>query len=48
MKQNFCQSCGMPLTDDVLGTNGRSSESHPSLLEDGRVVTDEGGIVLSL
>ena len=29
--------------------NGRSSESHPSLLEDGRVVTDEGeanGIVL--
>ena len=42
MKQKFCQSCGMPLTDDVLGTNGRSSESHPSLLEDGRVVTDEG------
>jgi len=26
--------CGKP--------NGRSSESHPSLLEDGRVVTDEG------
>ncbi len=21
MKQRFCQSCGMPLTDDVLGTN---------------------------
>ena len=42
MKQNFCQSCGMPLTDDVLGTNGRSSESHPSLLEDGRVASDEG------
>ena len=78
----FCQSCGMTLTDDVLGTNadgsknedycmycykdgkflqectmdemiehcsqfvdevnGRSSESHPSSLEDGRVVTDEG------
>ena len=37
----FCQSCGMPLADDVLGTNGRSSESHPSLLEDGRVATDE-------
>ena len=32
----------MPLTNDVLGTNGRSSESHPSSLEDGRVVTDEG------
>ena len=21
MEQKFCQSCGMPLTDDVLGTN---------------------------
>ena len=42
MEQKFCQSCGMPLTEEVLGTNGRSSESHPSLLEDGRVVTDEG------
>ena len=42
MEMKFCQSCGMPLTEDVLGTNGRSSESHPSLLEDGRVVTDEG------
>ena len=29
----------------VMGTtvqNGRSSESHPSSLEDGQVVTDEG------
>ena len=42
MEQKFCQSCGMPLTEEVLGTNGRSSESHPSSLEDGRVVTDEG------
>ena len=42
MEMKFCQSCGMPLTEDILGTNGRSSESHPSLLEDGRVVTDEG------
>jgi hypothetical protein len=41
-EMKFCQSCGMPLTEDVLGTNGRSSESHPSSLEDGRVVTDEG------
>ncbi len=32
----------MPLSQEVLGTNGRSSESHPSSLEDGRVVTDEG------
>jgi len=38
MEQRFCQSCGMPLTEEVLGTNGRSSESHPSLLEDGPVV----------
>ena len=39
----FCQSCGMPLTRiEDCGTNGRSSESHPSSLEDGRVVTDEG------
>ncbi len=91
MEQKFCQSCGMPLTEDVLGTNadgsknedycmycykdgkflqdctmeemiehcaqfvgavneglekpitnGRSSESHPSSLGDGRVVSDEG------
>ncbi len=21
MEQRFCQSCGMPLTDEVLGTN---------------------------
>ncbi len=26
----------------MMDTNGRSSESHPSSLEDGRVVTDEG------
>ena len=39
----FCQSCGMPLTRiEDCGTNGRSSESHPSSLEDGRVVTDQG------
>jgi hypothetical protein len=40
MDQKFCQSCGMPLTEKVLGTNGRSSESHPGLLEDGRVYSD--------
>ena len=28
--------------DSIAFVNGRSSESHPSLLEDGRVVTDEG------
>ena len=26
----------------TIDTNGRSSESHPSSLEDGQVVTDEG------
>ena len=26
----------------MMDTNGRSSESHPSSLEDGQVVTDEG------
>ncbi len=90
-EMRFCQSCGMPLTEEVLGTNadgsknedycmycyrdgqflqdctmeemiehcaqfigavneglekpitnGRSSESHPSSLGDGRVVSDEG------
>ena len=39
---------GFPRSLNALGVlskvleNGRSSESHPSLLEDGRVVTDEG------
>ena len=27
MKQKFCQSCGMPLTDDVLGTNADGSKN---------------------
>ncbi len=25
--QNFCQSCGMPLTEDVLGTNADGSKN---------------------
>ena len=33
MKQKFCQSCGMPLTDDVLGTN---ADGVPAGLYDGR------------
>lgn len=32
---------GYDLSDGFVEYNGRSSESHPSLLEDGRVVTDE-------
>ena len=27
MKQKFCQSCGMPLTDDVLGTNADGTKN---------------------
>ena len=28
MEQIFCQSCGMPLKDDVLGTNADCSKNH--------------------
>ena len=27
MEQRFCQSCGMPLTEDVLGTNADGSKN---------------------
>ena len=27
MEQKFCQSCGMPLTDDILGTNADGSKN---------------------
>ena len=27
MEQKFCQSCGMPLTSDVLGTNADGSSN---------------------
>ena len=27
MDQRFCQSCGMPLTEDVLGTNADGSKN---------------------
>ena len=27
MKQKFCQSCGMPLTEQVLGTNADGSKN---------------------
>ena len=26
-EQKFCQSCGMPLTNDVLGTNADGSKN---------------------
>lgn len=27
MEKNFCQSCGMPLTDEILGTNADDSKN---------------------
>lgn len=27
MEKNFCQSCGMPLTDEILGTNADGSKN---------------------
>ena len=27
MEQKFCQSCGMPLTEEVLGTNADGSKN---------------------
>ena len=27
MEQKYCQSCGMPLTDEVLGTNADGSKN---------------------
>ena len=27
MEQKFCQSCGMPLTEDILGTNADGSKN---------------------
>ena len=27
MEQRFCQSCGMPLTDEILGTNADGSKN---------------------
>ena len=27
MKQKFCQSCGMPLTEEILGTNADGSKN---------------------
>ncbi len=27
MEQRFCQSCGMPLTDELLGTNADGSKN---------------------
>ena len=36
MEQKFCQSCGMPLTEEVLGTNadGSKNEDYPGGVTD--------------
>ena len=43
MKQKFCQSCGMPLTDDVLGTNADGTKNEDYCMycyKDGQFLQD--------
>ena len=43
MKQKFCQSCGMPLTDDVLGTNADGTKNEDYCMycyKDGKFLQD--------
>ena len=43
MKQKFCQSCGMPLTDEVLGTNADGSKNEDYCMycyKDGQFLQD--------
>ena len=43
MKQKFCQSCGMPLTEDVLGTNADGSKNEDYCMycyKDGQFLQD--------
>ena len=43
MEQNFCQSCGMPLTDDVLGTNADGTKNEDYCMycyKDGKFLQD--------
>ena len=43
MEQRFCQSCGMPLTNDVLGTNADGSKNEDYCMycyKDGRFLQD--------
>ena len=42
-EQRFCQSCGMPLTDDVLGTNADGSKNEDYCMycyKDGKILQD--------
>ena len=43
MEQKFCQSCGMPLTDEVLGTNADGSKNEEYCMycyNDGKFLQD--------
>ena len=43
MEQRFCQSCGMPLTDDVLGTNADDTKNEDYCMycyKDGKFLQD--------
>ena len=43
MDQKFCQSCGMPLTEDVLGTNADGSKNEDYCMycyRDGKFLQD--------
>ena len=43
MEQKFCQSCGMPLTDEVLGTNADGSKNEDYCMycyKDGKFTQD--------
>ena len=43
MEQKFCQSCGMPLTDDVLGTNADGTKNEDYCMycyKDGKFLQD--------
>ena len=43
MEQKFCQSCGMPLTNEVLGTNADGSKNEDYCMycyKDGKFLQD--------
>ena len=43
MEQKFCQSCGMPLTEEVLGTNADGSKNEEYCMycyKDGKYTQD--------
>ena len=43
MEQKYCQSCGMPLTDEILGTNADGSKNEDYCMycyKDGKFLQD--------